>query len=82
MGECLIFVKQIKQSQADVTEFWKRVEQGEKEREGKMMRKSWRRKSKVKSRRKEGSQRNTRKGRKRWKGEGVRRKRRKEKETS
>ena len=34
MGECLIFVKQIKQSEADVTEFWKRVEQGEKEREG------------------------------------------------
>ena len=35
MGKCLIFVKQIKQSEADVTEFWKRVEQGEKEREGK-----------------------------------------------
>ena len=36
MGECLIFVKQIKQSEADVTEFWKREkqEQGEKEREG------------------------------------------------
>ena len=46
-----------------------------------MARKSWRRKSKVKSRRQEGSQRNTRKGRKRWKGEEVRRKRKKEKKT-
>ena len=32
------FVKRIKQSQADVTEFWKRVEQGEKERKGRRRR--------------------------------------------
>ena len=32
MGKCLIFVNQIKQLETgDVTEFWKRVEQGEKE---------------------------------------------------
>ena len=60
----------------------KRKGEREKERGGKMARKSWRRKSKVKSRRQEWSQRNTRKGRKRWEGEEVRRKRRKEKKTS
>ena len=34
MGKCLVFVNQIKQSETDVTEFWKRVEQeqGEEER--------------------------------------------------
>ena len=35
MGKCLIFIKRIKQSETDVTEFWKRVEEGEEERERK-----------------------------------------------